>query len=59
MKIVNYQDVTLNLNDGTFKPFTKPDYYTLNYIQGISTICIVTDSKKEPSTQYHLVQPPV
>ena len=23
MKIVNYLDVTLNLNDGTYKPYTK------------------------------------
>ena len=25
LKIVNYLDVTLNLNDGTYKPFRKPD----------------------------------
>ena len=25
MKIVNYLDVTFNLNDGTYKPFTKPN----------------------------------
>ena len=24
MKIVNYFDVTFNLNDGTYKPYTKP-----------------------------------
>ena len=31
MKIVDYLDVTLNLNDGSFKPFRKPDDET-NYI---------------------------
>ena len=25
MKIVNYLDVTFNLNDGTYKPYTKPN----------------------------------
>ena len=25
MKIVNYLDVTLNLNDGTYRPYQKPD----------------------------------
>ena len=25
MKVVNYLDVTLNLNDGTYKPCTKPN----------------------------------
>ena len=31
MKVVNYLDVTLNLNDGTFKPYHKPTD-TINYI---------------------------
>ena len=31
MKVVDYLDVTLNLNDGSFKPFRKPDDET-NYI---------------------------
>ena len=25
MKLVNYLDVTFNLNDGTYKPYTKPN----------------------------------
>ena len=25
MKVVNYLDVTFNLNDGTYKPYTKPN----------------------------------
>ena len=25
MKVANYVDVTLNLNDGTYKPYTKPN----------------------------------
>ena len=25
MKIVNYLDVTFNLNDGTYKPYKKPN----------------------------------
>ena len=31
MKVVDYLDVTLNLNDGSFRPFRKPDDET-NYI---------------------------
>ena len=31
MKIVNYQDVTLNLNDGSYRPYKKPNEET-NYI---------------------------
>ena len=31
MKIVNYLDVTLDLNTGTYKPFTKPDN-EINYV---------------------------
>ena len=29
MKIVDFLDVTLNLNDGTFKPFIKPNDFPL------------------------------
>ena len=25
MKVVNYRDVTFNLNDGTYKPYIKPN----------------------------------
>ena len=25
MKVLNYLDVTFNLNDGTYKPYTKPN----------------------------------
>ena len=25
MKVVNYLDVTFDLNDGTYKPYTKPN----------------------------------
>ena len=25
MKVVNYLDVTFNLNDGTYRPYQKPD----------------------------------
>ena len=32
MKIVNYLDVTFNLNDGTYRPYQKPD----NIIQYIN-----------------------
>ena len=28
MKVVNYVDVTFNLNDGTYKPYTKPNNKT-------------------------------
>ena len=28
MKIVNYLDNTFNLNDGTYRPYQKPDYKT-------------------------------
>ena len=28
MKVVNYLDVTLNLNDGTYRPYQKPDNET-------------------------------
>ena len=31
MKVVNYLDVKLNLNEGTYKPYHKPDNET-NYI---------------------------
>ena len=31
MKVVDYLDITLNLNDGSFTPFQKPDDET-NYI---------------------------
>ena len=31
MKIVNYLDVTLNLNDGSYRPHKKPNEET-NYI---------------------------
>ena len=31
MKIVNYLDITFNLNDGTYRPYQKPD----NIIQDI------------------------
>ena len=31
MKIVNYLDVTLNLNDGSYRPYKKPNDET-NYI---------------------------
>ena len=31
MKIVNYLDVTLNLNDGSYRPYKKPNEET-NYI---------------------------
>ena len=31
MKTVDYLDITLNLNDGTYRPFRKPDDET-NYI---------------------------
>ena len=31
MKIVNYLDVTLNLNDGSYRPYEKPNEET-NYI---------------------------
>ena len=32
IKIVNYLDVTLNLNDGSYRPYKKPNEET-NYIQ--------------------------
>ena len=35
MKVVDYLDITLNLNDGTFKPFRKADEET-NYINSES-----------------------
>jgi hypothetical protein len=35
MKIVDYLDVTMNLNDGSFRPFRKPDDET-NYIHAES-----------------------
>ena len=35
MKIVNYLDITLNLNDGSFRPYHKPDNQT-NYIHNES-----------------------
>ena len=28
MKIVNYLDITFNLNDGTCKPYKKPNHKT-------------------------------
>ena len=31
MKIVNSVDVTLNLNDGSYRPYKKPDLET-NYV---------------------------
>ena len=31
MKLVNYLDVTLNLNDGSYRPYKKPNQET-NYI---------------------------
>ena len=36
MKIVNYLDVTLNLNDGSYLPYKKPNEET-NYIHVILT----------------------
>ena len=35
MEIVNYLDVTFNLNDGTYKPYTKPNN-EIKYIHKIS-----------------------
>ena len=32
MKVVNYLDVTFNLDDGTYKPYTKPNN-EIKYIQ--------------------------
>ena len=40
MKIVNYLDVTFNLNDGTYWPYQKPD----NIIQ-----CIHVESNHPPN----------
>ena len=31
-KIVDYFDITFNLNYGTYKPYHKPDYKLLTYI---------------------------
>ena len=45
LKIVNYLDVTLNLNDGTFKPYHKPD----DQIQYIHT-----ESNHPPNIIKHL-----
>ena len=35
MKVVNYLDVTFSLDDGTYKPYTKPNN-EIKYIQGNS-----------------------
>ena len=35
MKIINYLDVTFNLNDGTLRPYEKPDNIT-QYIRAES-----------------------
>ena len=29
LRIINYLDATLNLNDGFFRPCAKPDYYSV------------------------------
>ena len=36
MKMINYLDVTFNLNDGTYKPYTKPNN-EIKYIHKNST----------------------
>ena len=38
MKIVNYSDVTFNLNDGTYKPYTQPISKRLNIYIKTQTI---------------------
>ena len=32
LKIVNYLDVNLNLKDGSFRPYHKPDDHQIQYI---------------------------
>ena len=44
MKIVNYLDVTFNLNDGTYKPYTKPNN-EIKYIHKDSIHRKVSSSK--------------
>ena len=44
MKIVNYLDVTFNLNDGTYKPYTKPNN-EMKYIIKTQTIHQVSSGK--------------
>ena len=44
-KIVNYLDVTLNLTNGTYKPYHKPDDET-NYIH--------VESDYSPKLQHHI-----
>ena len=50
MKIVNYLDVTLNLNDGSYRPYKKPNEET-NYINVNSKVnrktVITLSSSKE------------
>ena len=50
MKIVNYSDVTFNLNDRTYKPYTQP-IKEIKYIH--------KDSNHQPSTKYHPANPSV
>ena len=48
MKIVNYLDVTFNLNDGTYKPYTKPNN-EIKYIH----------KNSKPSTKCHPANPTI
>ena len=50
MKIVNYLDVTLNLNDGSYRPYKKPNeetnYIHVNSFNGLTHL-IVRQSKQK------------
>ena len=45
MKIVNYFDVNFNLNDGTYKLYTKPKKTELNTYRKTQTIHQVSSGK--------------
>ena len=47
MKIVNYLEITFNLNEGTFKSYTK------------SKMKLNTYTKTHPSTKCHLPNPTI
>ena len=50
LRIVNYPDVTLNLNDGSFRPCDKRDYIIRSLTKNLTTLLILL------STYQHLLK---
>ena len=55
MKIVNYLDNTFNLNDGTYRPYQKPDY-KIQYIHVESNRPLNISKQISKTIEKHLSQ---